>query len=426
MKEKPIVEQANVNPTLEELDSNPGREIAGIRPRPEKFLRLKEGADFTVVKKNEHITSDRDMGDFFVFISPSAGTETKTIEAPHWRTITDEGVRAEVRFDSEDESKRDFFYAVNVKGVGYLKPSAKGYPFEEYGTWTIKDEDGGVNDDGYKILGLTSRKESFGNGDLIDKANFFAENGLRTEVYWAIADLNRLPFRGELVATKELKKKRVLSPRIAYQPNQVIRLMKINTRIAEANESSPDRARDMFKRAFDVFNQEGRDKKMGLPELRIGDAQHEKIFFEEFFRRMGGNLAVLLNIGYHNGNMHSANITLAAEIVDVGTVTNQIEEKYSGVGRTSLKDMRDVCYDLRLLLSAAHRIGLETGSRDGLATAFFEGFDGKFSEKEAEEKGTDPKNAKKWLSKIFDRVVTQKGNLPSLKHYEVEDWDISV
>lgn len=431
MKEKLAFEQPNKKLTLEEIDNVSGREIEGIESRPEKFLPLEEGTDFTMVKKNEHVSSDHDLKDFIVFISPSFGTETKIVEAPHWRAINDGDVHSSIEIPEPDQlPHKDYFYGVSTKGIGYLKPTAKGLNIEDYDSWAVKDKEG-VNDRGYKVLGLISKEEAEG-GHLAEKSERLIGLGLRTELYWGMAELKRLPFRGQMMAVDELRDKKVISPRKDYTPYEVVRLFKMNNRIAEASQSD-ERRLELFKKAFDVFNKEAQDKDLALPEVVVGNPEQEQIFFKEFFSRMGQNMATLLNIGHDHGYMHSANVTLAAEIADVGTISPWQEEKdkdkikkYSGVRRSHLKDMRDMCYGLRMLLKAARQAGLDSGDRDSLSQSFFEGFDGIFDTQKVKAQKTNPEKAHLWMEKIFDTVIVKGENLPPLLHNEVEDWDINI
>src|SRR3989338_7240619 len=426
-----LFEQPVYKPTLEELDGISGREIESVESRSEKFLHLEKGTDFEVRKKNGRVVSDRNLEDFIVFISRGSGTESKIVEAPHWRAINDSDVRSSIEISNPDGSvSKDHFYGVSTKGIGYLKPTVKGLNIEDYDSWAVQDKEG-VNDRGYKVLGLISKEEVEG-GSLVEKSERLIGLGLRTELYWGTAELKRLPFRGQMMTINEMRDKNIISPKKTYTPYEVVRLFKMNNRIAEASQSD-ERRLELFKKAFDVFNLETRDKGLFLPKVVIGNPELEKIFFEEFFKRMGKNMATLLNIGYDHGYMHSANVTLAAEIADVGTLSPWQKEKdkdkikkYSGVRRSHLKDMRDMCYGLRMLLMAAGHAGLNAGDRIALQRAFFEGFSDVFDVKQIKTQKTDPTNAATWMEKIFDTVIVKGGHLPPLLHNEIEDWGISV
>ncbi|MES3004818.1 MAG: hypothetical protein V4690_01745 [Patescibacteria group bacterium] len=430
MEKQPQIE-VEVRPTLVDLDNFSGREIEGIESKPEKFVRLEEGTDYEAVEENDRITSSHDFRDFIVFISPSTGTETKMVEAPHWRSINDSGVRSSIEVeDHQGRVYTEYFYAVSTKGIGYLKPTAKDLNIEDYDSWAVKDKEG-VNDRGYKVLGLISKEEAEG-GALLENSEYLMCAGLRTELYWGMAELKRLPFKGQMLTVDELRDRKVISPKKDYKPYEVVRLFKMNNRIAEAAQSG-ERREELFKQAFDVFNQETRDKNLDLPEISIGNPEEEPVFFQEFFKRMGQNMATFFNLGYDHGYMHSANVTLAAEIADVGTmgpwqddVDKEKTKKYSGVPRSYLKDMRDMCYGLRLLIRAGKDAGLNTGKREALADSFLDGFNGLFDSTKVSSNKIDATNAKEWMEKILDTVIVKKENLLPLLHNEVEDWHISV
>lgn len=431
MKEKNNFEEERPRISLEELDSFSGREIEGLDPKAEQFKRLKESEDFVTVQRNTHVHSEQALEDFIVFLSPSGGEITKVVEAPHWRAINDSGVRSKVAFIGADGlTFRDYFYGVSTKGVGYLKPTAKGLNIEDYDSWAVADKEG-VNDRGYKVLGLISKEEALG-GNLIDKSEQLLQAGLRTELYWGMAELKRLPFKGEMFTVQELREKKIISPKKTYVPFEAVRLFKMNNRIAEAAQSA-SRRHALFVQAFNAFNQETKDKQLLLPEIIVGNTESEQVFFEQFFLRMAQNMAILLNMGHDHGYLHSANVTLAAEIADVGTIDSWKKDKdgykikpYAGVRRAHLKDMRDLCYGLRILAKAGKQAGLNTGDRTILRDAFFEGFDSVVNDADLVGQNTNPANAIEWMRKIFEAVIIRGENLPALLHHEVEDWSISV
>ena len=247
-----LFEQPVYKPTLEELDGISGREIESVESRSEKFLHLEKGTDFEVRKKNGRVVSDRNLEDFIVFISPGSGTESKIVEAPHWRAINDSDVRSSIEISNPDGSvSKDHFYGVSTKGIGYLKPTVKGLNIEDYDSWAVQDKEG-VNDRGYKVLGLISKEEVEG-GSLVEKSERLIGLGLRTELYWGTAELKRLPFRGQMMTINEMRDKNIISPKKTYTPYEVVRLFKMNNRIAEASQSD-ERRLELFKKAFDFFN----------------------------------------------------------------------------------------------------------------------------------------------------------------------------
>ncbi len=412
-------------PTLEMLDSFKGREIEGIRPVVERFSTLRAGHDFSMVAKNPLVHCDDTVEEHFLFINPQGGDKQLTVEAPHWRTITEEGHRAVANLSS---GKQEPFYAVNTKGVGYLKPSAKGYNFDGYKKWYI-DDPVGEHDFGYKILGL-SAEDDYDHGKIMEKANFLLNSGLRTECYWGVAEMKKICYQGELTDVSKLKTLGVIPNLEEYNPSQAVRLLKINHRIEQVY-LAPERAPELFADAFKVFNKEALDKGLQLPELHLENPEHQRMFFQTFFERMGQNIAVLLNIGYSHYRLHASNVTLAAEIPDIGTMgpwdaepDEIFTKKYHGVPRTCIKDMRDICYGLRNLVTAGKNIGLDAGDAEQLEESFFKGFNGSANQKQMREKNITAVSAQKWMKKIFEHLIIQKRNLTGLQHGQIEDWNI--
>lgn len=413
-------------PTLEELDGFKGREIAGIKPVAEHFSQLEIERDFAMVAQNPYVTVNDDAAEnHFLFINPTNGNKTLTIEAPHWRVISENNVPAIIQLPS---GRKDFFYTSTTKGVGYLKPTAKGYNFDGYSRWYVDDE-AEEHDMGYKVLGFSSEAD-YDKGKIMEKSNFLLESGLRTECYWGVAQMKRLPYKGEFKTIEELKQAGQIPDLAEYRPCQAVRLLKTNHRIEEAYKA-PERAAELFVDAFAVFNMEAKDKRLDSLELKIGNPEHEKIFFQVFFERMGENAATLLNIGYTHYRLHSANITLAAEVGDVGTMGPWDEEdddrftkKYNGVPRACLKDMRDICYGLRFLTDAAQTAGLEVGEDTDLKDFFLKGFNKVADTSKMRGKGITAIGAKRWMDAIITKIIIDRGQLASLQKYEVEDWDI--
>lgn len=403
-----------------------GREITGLEVTPERFSRLEAGRDYTIAKLNERVIGEKPVEDFFVFINPGQGEETKLVQPPHWRTITTEDIHNVLGVGD----KKIDFYVANTKGVGYLKPTVQGKNLDRQKSWIKKDATG-QQESGYKVLGLSSQKEYEG-GDIIERSSQLAASGLRVEVYWAVAKLRQLPYKGNFLSIDELRAKNIIIKDPSYEPAMAVRLLKTNDRIEEAAKAH-ERGREIFERAFEVFNKETKDRSLSHPELIIGNKKHERTFFRIFFSRMGKNMAILLNLGLTDYYMHSSNVTMAAEIADIGSITHwkkdkdeSLKQKYGGVRKGHLKDMRDMVYGLRILLNAGKTQNLSVGSREQLKKAFFKGFDALYNAKNVHEQEGDPVRTHEWMELIFDTVIIEKENLPSLQHYDIEDWSIEI
>lgn len=417
------------SPRLTDLDVK-GRDIAGLEPRFERFSHLELGRDVKRVVRNERVTSPYDLDRAFVFVNPTGGEVALLVEPPHLRTITHPGIEAMYTGDRV----RETYYAANTKGVGYLKPTLKGgLPLDAYDDWKRVDEYGRSG-----AYGFSDADDFYDpNGGPLWKSEFLTEAGLRTELFYAAGDLCRVYYKGKNVSVWELQRGGILPSTREFSAKIGIRLMKDNTRVAEFKDADDDRARDLMAQAFDVFNRENADKGLGFPELAFGEPASERLFFRTFFERMGRNLAVFQNIGYIGWHMHSANITLAAEIVDTGAYmhasyydTDDSREEflrlYAGVRRGILKDIRDVTNTLKLLFKSAKARGLAVGNRETLTSAFSEAFESSLDRDALLREGIDRDALIAAFRKITYAVLAEGRNLASIKRGEadVADWGL--
>lgn len=409
---------------IQDEDKKTGRTISGLESKIENFSLLVPERDIEFLKKNKEIKSSVDLDTLYVFINPQNGNQQKYVEAPHWRTISEKNITSSF----ESEQGQEFFYTANVKGVGYLKPTLQGKSIDDYEEWNRLDE---YEEDG--AYGLSGKGEFFSNdGDLVLKSKWLIDKGLRTELFASFGRLKNIYFQGELISVKELREKGVIPSQKKFIPAIGVRLLKDNTRIEQVKKSSPEQSLQFFIETFDIFNKETKDKKIDLPEIKIGDPELEKVYFSEFFRRMGNNLAVLQNIGYICWHAHSANVTLAAEIVDIGPYDTWDSDKdemfvkeYYGVRRGVLKDIRDIAYGLRYLVEAGETCHLTVSNREELVEIFLSGFEKKIDMYQAEIVQKSSVNAiKTMIQKILNKVVVKGKRLPSLKHFDISDWSI--
>ncbi len=413
-------------PSLVEKDTS-GRSISGLDPKFERFTTLVEGKDYTIREINKKIIVDSSPQEHFVFINPKKGDKGYLVEAPHWRTVTQEGINATL----ETDGGRDYFYTLNIKGVGYLKPTLqRKYTLDDYDDWNRLDE--------YDLEGAygLADKEDFMNSDgsVMIKSDYFIKNGLRTEAYWTIAKLHNVIYKGRRKTIANMQKESKIPSNQKVKPEIGLRLLKTNTRIAELKEAGPDRQKVLLREAFDVFNRETKDKNLDFPELKVEIKESQEMFLNEFAKRMGENLAVLQNLGYIGWHMHSSNITLAAEIVDIGPYLPgedykgdpEFVSEYNGVWRGTLKDMRDISYDLKFLLRAFEEITGGYFDRNNFAMSFVSAFNRKLDVEMLRKNSTMNKGALiDMCKKIMDLSIVQNQRLKALKHgADVSDWDI--
>lgn len=414
---------------MEKFDKTGGRSIEGILPTKEKFSQMEEGRDYEFVLRNKQVNCARDIKDFVNFVNPEYGEVEKDVEAPHWRTIS-EDIDSTVSVPYGKEKNRQPFFCVSSKGVGYLKPSALGNDFHNYETWVVEDNEN-VNDSGVKVLGLSSKLDYFlyHNQNIVDKSMFLAGQGLRTEIYWGVEKMKQLYWRGELKTIRELKDLGVIPDKKNYAPHMAQRVLKTNTRVEEVYKSD-ERRDDLFKKAFDVFNKEqdfyGKDER-----LDIREANDQKKFCLEFIRRCAKNAAIMMNLGYISTTSHSSNITLAGEIVDIGPMGHWSEdvrhksgwdEKYKDLRLGYIKDLRDLTYSIKFLRIAMKKAGMSRPDKEVCFNEFIEAFNKIINEKQLKEQETDISTVRDFAEKIFKSIIVEGVRLPSLNHYDMEDW----
>ena len=421
---------------MAQFNKSSGRSIERISNAKEKFLVLREEIDYVPILVNEYIESDHGYQNFVFFISPSLGETEKEIEAPHWRTITTKDSLTVLKNPYSSNLGADCFFEVNTKGVGYTKPKAsdnKNIEDETY--WSEKDPGNEHEYGGWKVYGLSSKIDYFlyKKQDIMKKSMFLHSQGLRTEIYWAIQKLQRIPYRGEMKTIRELKDVGVVPDHRLYHPHIAERVMKTNSRIEEIYKSD-QRREGLFFRMFETYNQESRFK--GLQVLDSSNKKDHGEFQRIFTERMGRNLAVLFNSGYMHLALHSSNVTLASEMVDIGPMmhTSQDEKNklgwntlYRGLNYGHIKDIRDVCYGLRYLRRS---FGLLDKSRLDKED-YFHSLKNATSEYFNQERVTVSQERKRaflwWVETISRKIFLENENLPSLeKNGRVlsKDWGI--
>jgi hypothetical protein len=412
--------------SLHELDKKGGgREIAGLKPKNEHFSSLEVDRDIEILKRNKEIKCNTNLDESYVFVNPKKGKLEMKVEAPHWRTISKENIHASY----ESEQGEEFFYTANTKGVGYLKPTLRDESLDDWDNWNRIDE--------YEIPGAfgLSDKDDFvtTDGDVVIKSKWLTDQGLRTELFSSFGRLKNLYYKGKLTSIKKLREEGIIPNQKEIIPQIGIRLLKTNTRIAEVKGSDEERSKELFEKAFEVFNKEVKDKKLNLPELKLRDPESEKIYFKTFFERMGQNLAVFQNIGYVGWHLHSANITLAAEIVDIGPYfpwrdlkdDEEFVKLYNGVRRGVWKDFRDIAYDLRLLIKAGKNINMSIPNRTELVENFMSEFSKKLDDEKLKLEKSERQDLETACRKVLEAVIIKKNNLGSLKHgADVKDWEL--
>lgn len=399
-----------------------GREIAGLPVRKETFLVLAPGRDYEGAQLNSSVESNCDWSRLIAFIYPGIDESqyddviSLDIKAPHWRSVSFTGKEPESAFVAKYLS--GYYFNANIKGCGFTKPSVKeGHHLSQYETWTPTEARFGNNFVHFHTLGIAPGQEfllsglpvDFKDNSIVTFSKYLAESGIRTELYWSVVRLKKIPYQGEIYSVEQLKQIGVLPDYDDFEPHIGVRLFRTNTRIAEALDSEERRA-SIFHEALNVYGLE-RNMEQGLvneygalindnPEESKNlfdplNKEDQKEFFMNFCYRLGKNLGLLISDGFSHKGLHSANITMAAEYADIGTMTHldcfstADRKKYFGVHQAFLKDIRDSAFCIKLLRKAAvehnnpkdpnsyiSEIGsLELGSKDQWFSSFMRAFE---------------------------------------------------
>lgn len=417
--------------SLEELNSNVGREIEGIPVVNAPFRRLRVGQDFSFLAGNDSVVSTASPAEYIYFldtVSKGGDIVELPVVAPHWRSVTqhDSAQKYELAITNDrGEIVNEPFFEVNTKGGGYTKPSAKGIDFASYSTWTLDPTDSES-----RVFGCISDWDGQDQDFYVNKSNELTSAGLRCEVNWTTAKAEALPFRGRMRSIDWLKIHGVLPNDPEFFPIINTRLLKTNTRIEEALKAS-DRRGDIFTNAFETFNREQEYK--GQQTYPLDDPKTREAYFVTFFGHMGKNLSVLMNNDYLHTALHSSNISMAAEIMDIDTVHQnsenrdtdpQLLNKFSGVALGHLKDIRDMATSLQTLLTAANKAMISMPETQRLAEEFMTVLESNLDSAKLSavdhEKG-QVLSVVKW---IVNKIVVEGEALPSLKNNDISSWEL--
>lgn len=398
------------------FDNTKGREIAGLPIVPEGFSRLETGRDYDPTVTNESVVCGRPVADFFYFINPTKGEHRLDIVPPHWRSITEEDVDGHITLDADHSLP---FYAVNTKGAGFMKPSAEGIRVDDYDTF--------VRLKGDENLGLAGASEF---DHIVERTMALARAGLRSEVFWGVGFLKKIIFRGERKKIRTLVDQGVITIKDDSWPYMGVRVMKCNGRIQELDDAT-ERRSELFQHAIKIFNREIKDLGLDIPTVEYDHPETHPTFFKTFASRLGHNVAVLLNTGVRHGNLHSANISLAAEVLDLTTVQKVAKQEesdpknvYRGLSQEYLKDMRDMVYSLNRLLDGSKKLGVNVPDARTIAKSFLDGFSQAADEEAMNQQGIRMADAQHWMEKIVTHVIIKGLRLPSLKQNTIDSWSI--
>lgn len=279
-----------------------------ILPQPvtETFQRLEAARDYTPLYQSARVPKVFDPAEYQVFFDPTQNELELQAEPPHYRTITFDDVLIPItKQDIRGQYTNEVRFAVNVKGVGWLRPSMEG------DRTRFHTQERLVKDDSYdrKNLGFMSKDEALFAAANSEK---LMRHNVDTEVIWYMATLQTIPFRGEKVPIRTLIENNVIAN------NEYVlmtRLLKTNSRVGEVRQRP-----EVLEKALTTYKKHmqynlGRTLEHAQPQ----DLHHE--YLEYLISTLGKNSANLLNGGLAHNQIHGRNITLAGEVVDTNAVS---------------------------------------------------------------------------------------------------------
>jgi len=414
-----------------------GRLIEGVHSVP-VLLKPLDSSEYKIKFKNEEVKNEvgAKAENFIYMIDNSYGMKAAVMgHAPHWRNVS-------TFLDTswtDVNGKPHYFFDVSSKGIGMVKSEV----LEDYDYDTLKvPNEYGVNIN----LGHANRDDFFWMEDLVVFTQKLNSIGIRSELYWAVAEVDKISYNGELYDVADAKRQGLVHRSKDNNPYIGVRLLKTNHRIEDySKKTSLDDKREMLLSVYDAFNKEttltGRD----FPQLDINNQDHQKIYFETVLTQHVQNLALLINNGLTYYHMHSSNLTLMGEIVDTAVVESvninqteqfqNFEEEYDTSARTDLykgirlgylKDIRDCLTGIRSLLRSLHNDGYKVLSREESHNKIMETFNDIFDKEKMKifDNETDVNSLLKVVEEISRRIFVERETLPALKRNEIESWNL--
>lgn len=414
-----------------------GRLIEGVESIP-VLLKPLDPSEYKMEYKNTDVTNEVDATaeDFIYMIDNSEGMKATVMgRAPHWRNVSTSLDTAW----TDKQGTPHYFFEVSTKGIGMVKSEV----LENYDYDTLKQ----VNEYDTNInLGHANKDDFFWTEDLVAFTEKLNATSIRSELYWAIAKVDKVSYNGELYDLADAKRQGIVHRSKENDPYVGVRLLKTNHRIEDYfKNSNPVEKKEMLLAVYDAFNKETKLTGRDLPELDIENPTHQKIYFETVLSQHVQNLALLIAHGLTYYHMHSSNLTLMGEIVDTAVIesininstehfrnleseydTSARTELYKGVRMGYLKDVRDCITSLRSLLRGLQSDGYTVLSREEAHAKVMETFRATFDPNTfvVFDNETDTQKLLTVAEEISRRTLIGKETLPALKRNDIETWGL--
>lgn len=329
---------------------------SSLEPVVETFRTLEKNRDYTPLYESARVPAECSPDKYVVFFDPTQTEVALQIEPPHYRTITFENQTIPVAIrGGRGQLTNEVRFAVNVKGVGWLRPSMEGdrtrFHRQER---LVKD---GATDP--KNLGFMTKTEAL---LALNNSEDLIRNGIDTEIIWNVSSLETIPFRGEHVPITQLIRDNTISNK---EYAITIRLLKTNSRLGELQQRP-----EIIERALSTYKKDMHyNHHRPIENLSPKDIHHE--YLEHLMSTLGKNLAHLVNANLIHTQLHGRNITLAGELVDTVSVKSTEPSQWLQSG---YDDFRQMVVTAHEFYKDYHRLRLTTETSQTVLYWYSTGF----------------------------------------------------
>lgn len=401
-----------------------GRMIAGILSR-EVIVKPLEQSDYKIELQNAQVKAWHDMQlpQFIYMLDKKRGIGVSlTAHAPHWRTVA---VLGDTQY-LDRNGKTQYYFTISTKGAGFTRGELVDEGFD---TLATREEGAQIN------LGHSWKYEYYtSEGDLVSFTEKLTKLGVRSELYWGVAKVNKVSFKGELVDVKEAREKGLIHKNRELHPYVGVRLLRTNHRIEDLFASTdPGKKQAMIEEVLELFNRETHLTKRDLPEIHRGNADEERIYANTTIAQYVKNLSIVISNGMTYYHMHSSNLTLLGELADTGHIEHIYNNAdplrvrcYKGVRAGYLKDMRDCIMGVRRFLKALKKEGIGISDNREVYGLCIREFTGNFDIDlyRKQDKKANPEALNECFAEITRRMLVDQENLKSVKHGSIEEWQL--
>ncbi len=356
----------------------------------EKFRNLPESG-LTEVYVNKRFKLYFDPKDLALFVDRSNGN-VPLRSLPYHHRSADVGISTIIH--ENDAKRKNVYCQFDIKGGGFLfpetheskkmgvqagdlagSPEAHIFPDSPETAW------------GYDALGLLDERLT---KNTIFNANILSAAGMRIEGIVAVYRTDTLFINGEDVSVIDFKKEAIFRFRALaveaqtveekkqyremavnikeeFQPVVMIRAMRSIFRLRDFKNATCNERDVMLKEACENVNMEMKALRRD-EHFSVESEEGKKEFLRFIIHWYGKNVGLMHGVGMVHAFLHMGNLSLAGEIVDLDSVQKVIVEKKGvvrinpdigrfqnmderfGLPKCILKDMREICFSVKILL----------------------------------------------------------------------------